>query len=71
MLKIKNMIKHKFKLGDKVYYNVDSAPFIVVGIREYTVEIEGDFSGGTHNVCQKDWVNASDIEYYDYTKLKK
>ena len=30
-------------------------PFKVVGIRENQVELEGDFSGGTHNVCQKDW----------------
>lgn len=30
-------------------------PFKIVGIRENQVELEGDFSGGTHNVCQKDW----------------
>jgi hypothetical protein len=30
-------------------------PFRIVGIRENQVELEGDFSGGTHNVCQKDW----------------
>lgn len=30
-------------------------PFKVVGIREDEVELEGDFSGGTHSVCQKDW----------------
>lgn len=28
----------------------------IVGIREKEVELEGDFSGGTHNVCQKDWM---------------
>ena len=27
----------------------------VVGIRETEVELEGDYSGGTHNVTQKDW----------------
>ena len=27
----------------------------VVGIRKNEVELEGDYSGGTHNVCQKDW----------------
>ena len=27
----------------------------VVGIREKEVELEGDYSGGTHNVCQKEW----------------
>lgn len=30
-------------------------PFKIVGIREDQVELEGDFSGGTHNVRQKDW----------------
>lgn len=28
----------------------------IVGIRETEVELEGDYSGGTHNVCQRDWL---------------
>lgn len=36
-----------------VYYGRE--PFRVAGIRENQVELEGDFSGGTHDVCQKDW----------------
>jgi len=28
----------------------------VVGIRVGEVELEGDYSGGTHNVIQKDWL---------------
>ena len=28
----------------------------IVGIRENEVELEGDYSGGTHNVCQTDWL---------------
>lgn len=28
----------------------------VVGIRETEVELEGDYSGGTHLVNQKDWL---------------
>lgn len=28
----------------------------VVGIRESQVELEGDYSGGTHNVIEKDWL---------------
>lgn len=32
-------------------------PFKIVGIRENQIELEGDFSGGTHNVSQKDWFN--------------
>lgn len=27
----------------------------IVGIRKTEVELEGDYSGGTHNVCQKEW----------------
>jgi len=27
----------------------------IVGIREHTIELKGDYSGGTHNVCQKEW----------------
>ncbi len=27
----------------------------IVGIRKDTVELEGDYSGGTHNVTQKEW----------------
>ena len=28
----------------------------VVGIRKTEVELQGDYSGGTHNVSQKDWL---------------
>ncbi len=28
----------------------------IVGIRKDTVELEGDWSGGTHAVTQKDWM---------------
>ena len=36
-------------------------PFKIVGIRENEIEIEGDFSGGTHRVSQKDWVKEDDV----------
>lgn len=32
-------------------------PMKVVGIRQNEVELEGDYSGGTHNVTQRDWIN--------------
>lgn len=60
---------HNFKLGDKVYHRADAAPFEVVGIRKNTVEIKGDWSGGTHNVNQKAWVNHTEIKTYDETKV--
>lgn len=30
--------------------------FEIVGIRKDEIELEGDFSGGTHNVKQKSWL---------------
>lgn len=32
-------------------------PFKVVGIRENQIELQGDYSGGTHNVNQKSWID--------------
>ncbi len=47
-----------FIIGQTVYhrrvYN-HREPLKIIGIRESDLELEGDFSGGTHNVCQKDW----------------
>jgi len=43
-----NCISQRIVLGHE--------PMKIVGIREYSVELEGDYSGGTHNVCQKDWM---------------
>jgi len=37
----------------KIYWGKE--PMKIVGIREKEVELEGDYSGGTHGVCQKDW----------------
>src|SRR6186713_2236967 len=54
----------QYKLGDLVMHSIDTAPFKVVGIREDEIEIEGDFSGGTHNVCQQDWVLLSEVTPY-------
>lgn len=33
----------------------------IVGIRKEEVELEGDFSGGTHAVTQKDWFPLNTI----------
>lgn len=49
----------KLELGQTVYHEkiyCGKEPMKVVGIREKEVELEGDYSGGTHNVCQKDWL---------------
>lgn len=58
-------MSHNFKLGDEVYHPCDSAPFVVVGIREDLVEIKGDWSGGTHNINVADWVHPENIKMYD------
>lgn len=36
-------------------------PLKVVGIRENQVELEGDYSVGTHKVSQKLWFNDNDV----------
>lgn len=45
--------------SDELYWGHE--PFKVVGIRENEVEIQGDFSGGTHNVSQKDWIGVDKL----------
>lgn len=48
-----------FKLNQIVYhrqiYN-HKEPLKIVGIRENELELEGDYSGGTHNIIQKQWM---------------
>ena len=46
-------------LGMKVFHEkiYDGREMMeIVGIRKTEVELEGDFSGGTHLVTQKDWL---------------
>ena len=48
----------ELKFGMIVYHkNVYNGkePMKVVGLRPHQVDLEGDYSGGTHNVCQVDW----------------
>lgn len=52
------------ELGQKVYhtdmYN-GKEEFTIIGIREHEVELQGDFSGGTHNVVQSGWFSSEGI----------
>jgi len=54
----------EIKLGIFVYhkniYN-GNEQMKVVGIRETTIELEGDYSGGTHLVCQRNWETREGI----------
>ncbi len=36
-------------------------PFTIVGIRENQVELQGDYSGGTHNAVGKQWFNNDEV----------
>ena len=38
---------------DKIYNGVEEME--VVGLRKNSIELQGDYSGGTHNVVQSDW----------------
>lgn len=58
---------NQYKIGDLVSHPVDRAPFEVVGIRKDQIEIQGDFSGGTHNVCQSGWVPLNEVSPYKPT----
>lgn len=61
-------------IGQTVYhrevYN-HREPLTIIGLTEDRVLLKGDFSGGTHNVTQQDWLpikGLSLIYNYDYKK---
>lgn len=57
----------EIKLGMNVYHKrlYDyHEQMKIVGIREFEVELEGDYSGGTNNVCQKDWLPIEGLSLY-------
>lgn len=48
-----------FKMGQTVYHREvyeHKEPLKVVGITEDKLLLEGDYSGGTNNVCQRSWL---------------
>lgn len=52
-------MKEKISIGDIVYHRSvyeHKEPLTVVGITKTKIWLEGDFSGGTHNVIQRDWL---------------
>lgn len=68
-------LTNDYYMGEKVMVpSIDLAPFKVKGIMEGKLLVEGDFSGGTHNVCQSDWIDISLVEkkwWYDLRNKKK
>lgn len=56
--------RSQLKFDDTVYHSEickGNEPLKVVGIRKDQVELEGDYSGGTHGVCQKQWMPLNGI----------
>jgi hypothetical protein len=54
----------KPELGMQVYHEKiydGKERMTIVGIRATEVELEGDWSGGTHNVTQKDWISINGL----------
>lgn len=51
-------------LYTKVKYDfpLDNEIFEIIGERGDQIEIQGDFSAGTHNVCQSEWINKNMIK---------
>lgn len=49
----------KLNIGDIVYHRSiyeHKEPMKIVGLTETHVELEGDYSGGTNNIIQRDWL---------------
>jgi hypothetical protein len=55
---MKNIKLYDIVIVPSIYTNEQ---FEVVGIRENEVELEGDWSGGTHNVCQRGWIGTNRV----------
>ena len=53
-LRINQLVYHK-----DIYWGREQMK--IVGLRKNEVELEGDWSGGTHNVCQRDWMPIEGI----------
>ena len=54
------------KMGDIVYHRSvyeHKEKLKVVGIKEDQLLLEGDYSGGTHNVIQRDWLPIKGTSY--------
>jgi hypothetical protein len=61
-----------YRIKDKVTCGVGydhKEVYVVSGIREGELELEGDWSGGTHNTCQRSWVSIGDCKLYEKTMI--
>lgn len=58
-MKVENL-----RIGQKVYHSDlywGREEMKIVGLRETEVELEGDYSGGTHAVCQRSWMSIKGV----------
>ena len=65
---------NKFEIGELVYHKdvyEHKEALKIVGIRETELELEGDYSGGTNNVIQKDWLPIKGTSRIYNHKYKK
>ena len=63
-----------FKIGQFVYHRdvYDHREQLkIVGIRETELELEGDYSGGTHGVTQKQWMPIKGVSRIRDHKYKR
>ena len=68
------MRKQEFKIGQIVYHRdiYDHREELkVVGIRETELELEGDYSGGTHLAVGKQWMPIKGVSRIRDHKYKK
>ncbi|HWR94676.1 MAG TPA: hypothetical protein VN192_05710 [Flavobacterium sp.] len=64
----------KFELGQTVYHRSvyeHKEPLKIVGILEDKLLLEGYFSGGTHNVVQRDWLPIKGVSRVYNHKYKQ
>ena len=61
---LKNEKLLNLKIGQTVYHKEiydGKEPMKIIGVRKTEVELEGDYSGGTHAVCQSSWMPIDGI----------
>lgn len=67
-------MSRELKIGQKVYHRdiYDHKELMeIVGLRKDEVELEGDYSGGTNNVTQKQWMPIKGVSRIYNHKYKR
>ncbi len=64
---MESLIGRKVKM--KFEFPLDSEIFEIIGERKEEIEIQGDFSAGTHGVCQSQWSKKTLIKEFPANKI--